>query len=82
MTEQTSATGGTGVGTITRDAKIGQLTNAVVTAAGLAVVEWLGSLDFSSAPRVIATLAPPVVGLAVGWITTRALPRFKVHRSR
>lgn len=64
-----------GKGTITKDAKAGQLVTAVTTAVGLAVVEWLGSLDFSDAPSVIATLAPPVVGLAVGWITTKFLPR-------
>jgi len=76
MTEYES-TNADGSGVITRDAKVGQLTNGVVTAVGLAVVSWLGDLDFSSFPKAIATLAPPAVGLAVGWITTKFLPHFK-----
>lgn len=69
-----------GRGVLAHDAKVGNLVNAVVTAAGLAVVSWLGELDFSSAPRAIATLAPPVVGLASGWITSKFLPRFHAAR--
>lgn len=65
-----------GAGVITRDAKIGQLVNAVVTGIGLAVVGWLGGLDFTEAPKAIATLAPVVIGLASGWITTKFLPRY------
>ena len=72
----------TGAGVITRDAKIGQLVNAVVTAAGLAVVGWLGNLDFSTAPNVIATLAPPAVGLITGWLTTKFLPRYATSTRR
>jgi hypothetical protein len=66
-----------GAGVITRDAKAGQLVNGVVTAVGLAVVSWLGDLDFSNFPTAVATLAPPAVGLIVGWITTKVLPRYK-----
>ena len=70
-----SSTNGRGV--IGFDGKAGQIVNAVVTATGLAVVEALGDIDFSSAPRVIATLAPVVVGLLTGWITNKMLPRFR-----
>ncbi len=67
---------GTGKGTVGFDAKVGLFTNAVVTAVGLAVVDALGKLDFSGAGNIVATLAPPAVGLLVGFITTRVLPRF------
>lgn len=77
MTEFRSETSGDGRGVITRDAKAGQLVNAVVTAAGLALVSWINDLDFSTFPKAIATLAPPAAGLVVGWITTKFLPRFK-----
>jgi hypothetical protein len=68
---------GDGSGVITRDAKIGQWTNTLVTAVGLALVSWLNDLDFSTFPKAVSTLAPPAVGLVVGWITTKVLPRFK-----
>lgn len=71
---------GTGSGSITRDAKIGHLVNAIVTAVGLAVVSWAGDLDFSTAPKIVSTLAPVVVGLGTGWITTYLLPRYSNSR--
>lgn len=64
-----NATHTDGKNSVTRDAKLGHLTNGVVTAVGLAVVSWLGDLDFSTFPTAIATLAPVAVGLASGWIT-------------
>lgn len=64
-----------GRGFIGKDGKAGQVVNAVVTAAGLGLVEALGDLDFSTAPRAIAALAPVVVGLISGWITNKILPR-------
>ena len=72
----TSANSGDGRGVITRDSKIGHVVNTVVTAAGLALADALTKLDFSTFPHTVAVLAPPVVGLVVGWITTKALPRF------
>jgi len=80
MTDTTS--NGTGAGSITRDAKVGHVVGAVVTAAGLAVVDYLGRLDFSEMPTFIATLAPVAVGLASGWITTYFLPRTKARFAR
>ncbi len=74
---ETSTQSGAGKGVVGFDAKVGLFLNTVVTAVGLAVVDALGRLDFSSAPTLIATLAPPAVGLAVGWITTKFLPRFR-----
>lgn len=73
----TTTQDGTGKGTVGFDAKVGLFANTVITAVGLAVVDALNKLDFSSAPNVVATLAPPAVGLLVGWITTRFLPRFR-----
>lgn len=76
----TNPDGGTvrsgGRGVLSHDSKVGNLVNAVVTAGGLAVVSWLGDLDFSTAPKAIATLAPPVIGLVVGLITSKVLPRY------
>jgi hypothetical protein len=72
-----SANAGDGRGVITRDSKIGHVTNAVVTAAGLALADALTKLDFSTFPHAVAVLAPPAVGLVVGWLTTKALPRFR-----
>ncbi len=77
----TSSTNDTGAQSITRDAKIGHVVGAVVTATGLAVVDYLGRLDFSTAPTFIATLAPVAVGLASGWITTYFIPRAKARYS-
>lgn len=75
--EYRSTESGSGAGTITRDAKVGQWANGLVTVVGLAVADWLTKLDFSTFPHAVAILAPPAVGLVVGWITTKALPRFK-----
>ncbi len=72
-----SSTSGDGRGIITRDSKAGLLVAALVTAGGQAVVEWLGELDFSNAPRLVASVAPILVGLASGWITAKVSPRFK-----
>lgn len=77
--DYTSATSGDGRGTITADAKVGQWTNGLVTVVGLAVADWLTKLDFSTFPHAVAVLAPPAVGLVVGWITTKALPRFRTR---
>jgi len=60
-----------GAGTITRDAKIGQWANGLTTTVALAVASWLSTIDFSTFPHVVATLAPPAVGLVVGWLTTK-----------
>lgn len=73
---------GDGRGTVGFDAKVGLLVNAVITAAGLGVVEFLGTLDFSTLPTFAATLAPVAVGLVANWITTRFLPRYSSTNSR
>jgi uncharacterized membrane protein YeaQ/YmgE (transglycosylase-associated protein family) len=64
-----------GRGFIGKDSKLGLLVFTVITVVGQAVVEWLGELDFSTAPRVIASLAPVAIGLVSGWITTKISPR-------
>lgn len=73
-----STVGGTlndGRGVITRDSKLGLLVAALVTAGGQAVVEWLAELDFSNAPRFVASVAPIAIGLASGWITAKVSRR-------
>lgn len=70
-----------GAGSVTRDAKFGHLINGVVTVVGLAAVEYLGSLDFSTLPAFLATLAPVAAGQLAGWITNYFLPRY-ANRAR
>lgn len=77
MNETRSTQSADGKGVVGFDAKVGLFANTIITAVGLAVVDALGKLDFSSAPNVVATLAPPAVGLAISWITTKFLPRFR-----
>lgn len=80
MTEGTpyrSQTSGDGKGIIGFDGKVGQIVNAGVTAVTLAVVEAIGSVDLSTLPTAAATLLAPALGLVVGWLTTKFLPRFK-----
>ena len=74
MTEGTTH-GGDGKGIIYRDSKFGLLVATLVTAVGQTVVEWLGELDFSNAPRFVASVAPILVGLASGWITAKMAKR-------
>lgn len=73
----TSANSGDGKGTIGFDGKVGHIVNAGVTAVTLAVVEAIGSIDLSTLPTAAATLAAPALGLVVGWLTTKFLPRFR-----
>lgn len=78
----TTTQDGTGKGVVGFDAKVGIAVNAVITAAGLAVVEFLGSLDFSTLPTFAATLAPVAVGLIANFITTKFLPRYQAGAAR
>lgn len=66
-----------GVGQLAHDAKLGNLWNSLVAAGISAGVVWLGGIDWSSWPAWVGTLGGPAVGLAVGWLTSKALPRFK-----
>lgn len=78
----TTTHAGDGKGVVGFDAKVGLFVNGLVTAAGLALVEFLGTLDFSTLPAFVATLAPVVVGMAANWITTRFLPRYSAGAAR
>lgn len=78
----TTTQDGTGKGIVGFDAKIGLLVNGLVTAAGLAVVEFLGTLDFSTMPTFFATLAPVAVGMVANFITTKFLPRYSAGAAR
>lgn len=69
--------GGDGRGVLYRDAKLGNLVNSVAAAGTVALIGWLSDLDFSSGPGWAAALGGPGVGLLVGWLTSKVLPRFK-----
>lgn len=81
MTGEYSSEKAAGAGELPRDGKIGNIVNGVVTVVGLGVVEWLGSIDFSTLPTFVATVAAPVAGLIAGLVTTKILPRYKVRRA-
>jgi hypothetical protein len=70
------ATNGDGSGQLPHDGKIGNLANSLVAAGIGAAVTWLGGIDWSSWPAWVGTLGAPAAGLAVGWLTTKALPRY------
>lgn len=73
-------TNGEGAGELTRDSLLGNTVNGVVTVAGLGIVEALGSIDFSTLPTFLATMAAPLAGYAAGLITSKFLPRYRVRR--
>jgi membrane-bound metal-dependent hydrolase YbcI (DUF457 family) len=77
MTTDNNKTTGQGRGVLFHDAKLGNLWNSAVAAVITAGVVWLGDIDWSSWPAWVGTLGGPAAGLAVGWLTSRALPRFK-----
>lgn len=77
MTQQTQ--NGNGAGVLYRDSKLGNLWNSITAAGVGALIAWLSNLDFTSGPAWFVTLGPPAVGLVVGWLTSKALPRFKRH---
>ncbi len=68
---------GDGRGRLFHDAKLCNLWNSLVAAVITAGVVWLGDIDWSSWPAWVGTLGGPAAGLAVGWLTSKALPRFK-----
>lgn len=57
------------------DSKLGILAGFVATEAALGVVEWLGTIDFSTLPTWLATSAGLAVGAAVNAITAWAAKR-------
>jgi len=66
-----------GAGTLTHDTKWSNLWNAVVAAAIVGGVDVIGGIDWSAWPAWVGTIGAPVAGLAVGWLTGKALPRYK-----
>jgi hypothetical protein len=73
----TNTQNGTGTGVLAHDAKWGNLWNSVVAAGIYAVIAWVGNFDWSSFPVWAGQVGVPVAGLVVGWLTSKALPRFK-----
>jgi hypothetical protein len=62
------------------DSRWGILAGFVATQASLGVVEWLGTLDFSTLPTWLATSAGLAVGAAVNAITAWAAKRDPARR--
>jgi hypothetical protein len=65
----------TGKKKLFRDSKLGIFAGFVAAQAALGVVEWLGTVDFSSLPTWAATSAALGVGAAVNAITAWAAKR-------
>jgi hypothetical protein len=65
----------TGKKRLFNDSKLGLLANGVVTVAALAVVEWIGTIDFSTMPTIAATLLGPALGMVANAIVSWAAPR-------
>ncbi len=58
-----------------RDSRLGFAADAAVTLLALGVVEWIGTLDFSTLPTFFATIAALVAGKVAGLITAWAAKR-------
>lgn len=58
-----------------RDSKLGFVVSSAVTLAALGVVEWLGTIDFSTLPTFFSTVAALAVGQVSGLITAWAAKR-------
>jgi hypothetical protein len=57
------------------DSKLGILAGFVATQAAMGVVEWLGTIDFSTLPTWLATTGALLAGFAVNAITAWAAKR-------
>jgi len=66
---------GDGAKKLYRDSKLGFAVSTVVTTAALSVVEWLGTIDFSTLPTFASTAAAVLVGQLSGVITAWAAKR-------
>jgi hypothetical protein len=66
-----------GAGTLAHDSKWGNIFNGAAAAAVTAGIAYLNGLDFSHGPAWLVALGGPAVGLAVGFLTSKVLPRFK-----
>lgn len=60
-----------------RDSKIGIGVGFVVTEAAMGVVEWLGSIDFSTLPTWAATTGALLTGYAANAVASWAAARRK-----
>lgn len=66
-----------GSGTLFHDARVGNLVNSVVSALIGAGITILGSIDWSVWPAWVGMVGGPLAGLAAGWLTSKALPRYR-----
>ena len=49
-----------------------------MVSAGIgAAITILGSIDWSVWPAWVGMVGGPIAGLAAGWLTSKALPRYK-----
>jgi hypothetical protein len=65
--------------TLFNDSLLGILAGFVATQAALGVVEWLGTIDFSTWPTWAATTGALLVGFAIDAITAWAAKRDGKH---
>jgi hypothetical protein len=61
--------------TLFNDSRLGILAGFIATQAALGVVEWLGTIDFSTWPTWAATTGALLVGFAVNALTAWAAKR-------
>lgn len=57
------------------DSRLGFIVSSAVTVAAMGVVEWIGTIDFSTLPTFFSTLAAVAAGQIAGLITAWAAKR-------
>lgn len=68
--------------TLFSDSKLGILVGFVVTEIALGIVEWLGTIDFSTWPTWLATTGALLVGFIANAITAWAAKRRATPQTR
>lgn len=66
-----------GKGELAHDTRLSNLWNSAAALGIGAAVAFLGNIDWSSWPAWVGTLGAPAAGLVAGWLTGKALPRYK-----
>lgn len=63
---------GDGSKNLAKESKVGAAVSSLVTVLALGVVEWLGTIDFSTLPTFFATVAALAAGQVAGLISAWA----------